>query len=209
MAMILNGLGFSNRQLSLGPQDGENTPGEHLWAERSAPIGESVAGLGRTLDWLSAHDPTRLCAGIAHQARPVCGVSPTQIPVDPTSFPVHRGDVSNARPSAEGASTMQEAATDPAVIAIISGSSRDRREDLNPWMLALATTHDGDIPLCVQPLDGNSSETVRAVAAIQAMREHVRESDATPRVDGTNNGVSREATMRGWNQVQVTWVNRV
>lgn len=38
-------------------------------------------------------------------------------------------------------------AADAALIAITYGYSRDHREDLKQWMLALATTHDGDIPL--------------------------------------------------------------
>jgi len=33
------------------------------------------------------------------------------------------------------------------VIAINYGYSRDHREDLKQWMLALVTTHEGDVPL--------------------------------------------------------------
>src|SRR2546422_3853985 len=45
--------------------------------------------------------------------------------------------------------------SEAAVIAITHGYSRDHREDLKQWMIALATTHDGDVPLFLQPLDGN------------------------------------------------------
>ena len=47
---------------------------------------------------------------------------------------------------------------DPVPIAITYGYSRDHREDLKQWMLALATTHDGDVPIFLRPLDGNSSD---------------------------------------------------
>jgi transposase len=40
--------------------------------------------------------------------------------------------------------------SDPALIAITYGYSRDHREDLKQWMLALATTHNGDIPLFME-----------------------------------------------------------
>ena len=40
----------------------------------SRPRCESVDCLGRTLDWLYAHDPTKLFAGIARQARQIFGV---------------------------------------------------------------------------------------------------------------------------------------
>jgi transposase len=117
-------------------------------------------GLGRTLDWLDAHDPTKRCAGRARHARQVVGVHTQQIHVETTSFSVRGEDASNTGPEALGTPVLQEAGTDPVLIAITSGSSRDHHEDLTPWMLALATTHDGDIPLFVQPLDGHSSENV-------------------------------------------------
>ena len=43
-------------------------------------------------------------------------------------------------------------------IAIVYGYSRDHRADLKQWMLGLVTTHDGDIPIFLRPLDGNSSD---------------------------------------------------
>jgi transposase len=68
VAMVLNGLGFSNRQLYLVPQFFANKPVEHL-------VGAGITAemlnddcLGRTLDWLYAHDLTKLFAGIASQA---------------------------------------------------------------------------------------------------------------------------------------------
>lgn len=61
--------------------------------------------------------------------------------VDTTSFSVS-GDYARA-----------EGAAEPAVIAITYGYSRDHRDDLKQWMLALATTHDGDVPLFLHPLD--------------------------------------------------------
>src|SRR3954451_9766182 len=58
VAMILNGLGFSNRRLYLVSQFFATKPVEHL-------LGPGISAellhddrLGRTLDWLYAHDPT-------------------------------------------------------------------------------------------------------------------------------------------------------
>ncbi len=88
VAMILNGLGFSNRQLYLVPQYFANKPVEHL-------LGAGIKAemlhddcLGRTLDWVYAHDPTKLFAGIASQAPQVFGISACQVHVDTTSFAV-------------------------------------------------------------------------------------------------------------------------
>ena len=88
VAMILNGLGFSNRQLYLVPQYFANKPVEHLLGAGIKAEMLNDDCLGRTLDWLYAHDPTKLFAGIARQARQNFGVKVQQIHVDTTSFSV-------------------------------------------------------------------------------------------------------------------------
>ena len=59
VAMILNGLGFSNRQLYLVPQYFANKPVEHLLGAGISAEMLNDDCLGRTLDWLYAQDPTK------------------------------------------------------------------------------------------------------------------------------------------------------
>lgn len=168
VAMILNGLGFSNRRLYLVSQFFATKPVEHL-------LGMGITAdmlhddcLGRTLDWLYDHDPTALFAGIARQARQRFGVSARQVHVDTTSF------------SVSGAYASAEAETDGAdahAIAVTYGYSRDHRADLKQWMLALATTRQGDVPLLCQALDGNASDKVSLLAAVEALAEQLRSAD--------------------------------
>jgi transposase len=139
VAIILNGLGFRNRQLYLVPQFFANKPVEHLLG---AGINAEMLNddcLGRTLDWLYTHDLTKLFAGIATRARQIFGIKAEQVHVDTTSF------------SVSGEYRQDEKTEAETVIAITYGYSRDHREDLKQWMLALATTHDGDVPLFLQP----------------------------------------------------------
>ncbi len=68
MAMILNGLGFSNRQLYLVPQFFVTQPAQHLLGPGTAADMPHDVCLGRALDWLHARDPMALFAGIAHHA---------------------------------------------------------------------------------------------------------------------------------------------
>src|SRR5512142_2496014 len=75
VAMILNGLGFSNRRLYLVPQFFANKPVEYLLGAGLEAADLNDDCLDRTLDWLYAHDPTQLFAGIATQARKIFGVS--------------------------------------------------------------------------------------------------------------------------------------
>ena len=196
VAMVLNGLGFSNRQLYLVPQFFANKPVEHLLGPGITAEMLNDDCLGRTLDWLYAHDLTQLFAGIASRARQIFGITARQVHIDTTSF-----SVSGEYARAEG--------DDATVIAITYGYSRDHREDLKQWMLALATTHDGDIPLFMQPLDGTSLDKVSLIAAIMAIQRQLREADGEASVYVADNGVYSETNITQLNQVGVKWVSRV
>lgn len=199
-AMILNGLGFSNRQLYLVPQFFANKPVEHLLGPGITAEMLNDDCLGRTLDWLYEHDLTRLFAGIASRARRIFGIKAEQIHVDTTSFAV----------SGEYTREADEpAGSESAVIAITYGYSRDHREDLKQWMLALATSQEGDIPLFMQPLDGNSSDKASLLAAMLAIQTQLRDAGEKASVYVADNGVYSEANMRQLNQADVKWISRV
>src|SRR6266568_4935874 len=200
VAMVLNGLGFSNRQLYLVPQYFANKPIEHLLGPGITAEMLNDDCLGRTLDWLYEHDLTKLFAGIASRARRIFGIKAEQIHVDTTSFAVS-GEYTREIAETTGAQA--------AVIAITYGYSRDHREDLKQWMLALATTHEGDIPLFMQPLDGNTSDKVSLLSAILAIQTQLRETDGEASVYVADNGVYSEANMRQLNQAGVKWISRV
>ncbi len=170
VAMILNGLGFSNRRLYLVSQFFATKPVEYL-------LGPGITAemlhddcLGRTLDWLYAQDPTALFAGIARQARQRFDIGARQVHVDTTSFSV----------TGEYAADL-----DAHTLAVTYGYSRNHRADLKQWMLALATTHVGDVPLFCQALDGNASDKHSLVAAVEALaaqlRADVEEAEDAPR----------------------------
>jgi transposase len=147
VAMILNGLGFSNRQLYLVPQYSANKPIDHLLGPgiRADMLNDDC--LGRTLDWLYAHDPTKVFAGIASRARQVFGIAAHHVHVDTTCFSVSGAYSSACERVQEPGKAAEALEAESALIAITDGYSCDQREDLKQWMLALATTHDGDVPL--------------------------------------------------------------
>jgi transposase len=209
VAMILNGLGFSNRQLYLVPQYFANKPVEHLLGAGIKAEMLNDDCLGRTLDWLYAHDPTKLFAGIASQAQQVFGISARQVHVDTTSFSVSGAYSSTGERVQEPGTSAEALEAETALIAITYGYSRDHREDLKQWMLALATTHDGDVPLFLQPLDGNSSDKVSLLAAIMAIQKQLREADAEPSVYVADNGIYSEQNMRQLNAAGIKWISRV
>nr|WP_040443977.1 IS1634 family transposase [Ktedonobacter racemifer] len=194
VAMILNGLGFSNRQLYLVPQFFEHKPVAHLLgADISADMLNDDC-LGRTLDWLYEQDVTTLFAGIAHQARHRFGVKARHLHVDTTSFSVN-GTYGNENEQ---------------VIAITHGYSRDHREDLKQWMLALATTHQGDIPLFLQPLSGNSSDKGSLIQVIADLHTQLQQQEPqeTP-IYVADSGLYSAHNMHLLNQANVQWISRV
>ncbi len=198
VAMILNGLGFSNRRLYLVPQFFANKPVGHLLGPGIEAADLNDDCLDRTLDWLYAQDPTQVFAGIATQARKIFGVSARHVHVDTTSFAV------------SGAYEAGEAAqSEASVIAITYGYSRDHREDLKQWMLALATTQEGDVPLFLQPLDGNSSDKVTLASAVEALHEQLQAPESDPSFFVADSGVYSEANMCRFNEAKIRWISRV
>ncbi len=224
VAMILNGLGFSNRRLYLVPQFFATKPVEHLLGPGITAEDLSDDCLGRTLDWLYAHDPTTLFAGITLRARQRFGIRARQIHVDTTSFSVSGAYATAAReePNEIAPNAVPDAAEgdlDARVVAITYGYSRDRRADLKQWMLALATTHEGDVPLFLRPLDGNSSDQVSLVDAVETLAEQLRAEEATPGTEAADQpehplfvadgGLYSEATMSRLSAAGIAWVSRV
>src|SRR5262249_32921213 len=63
---------------------------------------------------------------------------------------------------------------DAHTLAVTYGYSRDHRADLKQWMLALATTRQGDVPLFCQALEGNASDKASVVAAVEALADQLR-----------------------------------
>jgi transposase len=190
-------VGFSNRRLYLVSQFFATKPVEHL-------LGPGVTAeqlhddcLGRTLDWLYTHDPTTLFAGIARQARQRFGIAARQLDVDTTSFAV----------TGEYAPDL-----DAHTLAVPYGYSRDHRADLKQWMLALATTRQGDVPLFCQALDGNTSDKESLVAAVEALAEQLRVDgdvvDEAP-IFVADSGLYSAANVARLSSAGVRWISRV
>ncbi len=195
MAMILNGLGFSNRRLYLVPQFFATKAVERLLGPGITAEDLNDDCLGRALDWLYAHDPTTLFAGIALRARRAFGIRARQVHVDTTSFSV---------------TGEYEADLDAHTLAVTYGYSRDHRADLKQWMLALATTRQGDVPLFCQALDGNVSDKVSLVAAVQALAEQLQtaEEDEAP-VFVADSGLYSAQNVARLTAADVRWISRV
>lgn len=146
-AMILNGLGFVTQQLYLVPRFFQKKPTERLLGAGIAPDHLNDDLLGRALDALYADGVPPLYSLIAVQAAKRLGLTAPVAHLDTTSFHVD-GRYNSAEPP------------DAQVIHITQGYSRDHRPDLNQVMLELIVEQQAGIPLLMQPLSGNTNDSV-------------------------------------------------
>lgn len=144
VAMIINGLGFSNRRLYLFPQFFENKPVRFLIGENVKSSDLNDDAIGRALDKIFEYGCTELFCHIASEAVCIFDVNRKFGHLDTTTFSVH-GDYKSSQ--LEGAP-----------ILITYGHSKQRRPDLKQIFLNLLVTSDGGIPLFMQALNGNSSD---------------------------------------------------
>jgi transposase len=203
-AMVLNGLGFSNRRLYLVPQFFAHKPLQMLLGPGITPDDLNDDRLGRALDWLAAHDVTKQFAGLAAQARARFGVTAREVHVDTTSFAVE-----GAYGEADAAEVTDAEMADAEVIRITYGYSRDGRADLQQWMLALATTVEGDVPLFLRPLDGNASDKPSLLAAVMALQEQLATAPDGPVLFVADSGLYTAVNLQHLHAGGVRWITRV
>ena len=146
-AMILNGLGFVNRQLYLVPQFFENKPLELLIKKGIEPNNLNDTVLGRALDSLYEYGVTPLFSLISTQAFKNINLEAKYHHLDSTAIHVD-GKYNSDEEKREG------------VVHITQGYSKDHRPDLNQVILEMITEDSHGIPLSMRALDGNSSDKV-------------------------------------------------
>ena len=141
--MILNGLGFANRPMSLTPQFFANKPLDLLFREGLCAEMFNRFKLGRTLDEAYAYG----CDLLFHElALAVCaqeGIDLRFNHLDTTSF------------SLSGAYVPE---SDEPAIPITHGYSRDHRPDLKQAVLELMVSQDGGVSFVSKSWDGNTSD---------------------------------------------------
>jgi Transposase len=79
-------------------------------------------------------------------------------------------------------------------------------------MLGLATTHDGNIPLFMRPLDGNSSDKKSISAIVTDVMTQLRETlpaDEEEPLTVFDSGGYSQANMKGYNEAKIKWISRV
>ena len=193
-AMILNGLGFTNRQLYLLPQFFENKPLHRLLGEgiESSHLNDKV--LGRALDTIHARGVTELFSLVSAKALKSLNLTPEYLHLDSTSF--HVDGKYNSESEAE-----------PGIIHITQGYSKDHRPDLNQVMLNLIVENQHGIPLSMQPLNGNTSDKKSFEVMVSSHLELVKSS-----LSGTliaDSALYSKDNLHSFETKGVKWITRV
>jgi transposase len=139
--MILNGLGFANRPLSLTPQFFANKPLDLLFHEGVHAEMFNRFKLGRTLDEAHAYGCDLLFSELALAVCAQEGIDSRFNHLDTTSFALSGEYVPDS---------------DEHAIRITHGYSKDHRPDLKQAVLELMVSQDGGVPFVSKSWDGNS-----------------------------------------------------
>jgi transposase len=142
--MILNGLGFANRPLSLSPQFFANKPLDLLFRPDVTAEMFNRFKLGRTLEEVNTYGSDLL---LSEMALVVCqheAIDQRFNHLDTTSFSLTGDYVPES---------------DQQAITITHGDSKDHRPDLKQAVLELMVSQDGGVPLVSKTWDGNASDS--------------------------------------------------
>lgn len=158
VAMILNGLGFTNRRLYLTPQFFESKPVEHLLGENISAQHLDDNTLGKALDEISAYGSSRLFGEIAFEVALENNLLGSLAHLDSTSMSVEGQYEKDSREN---------------VVKLTHGHSKDHRPDLKQVVMSLVVSGASSIPIWMEPQNGNSSdktafhETIKKVRSFQ------------------------------------------
>lgn len=197
-AMILNGLGFANRQLYLLPQFFENKPLDRLLGEGIEPSHLNDKVLGRALDAVYEKGVTALFGIIASEGLKRLGITSEYLHLDSTAFHVD-GAYKNC--------VVVDTATEASVITITQGYSKDHRPDLNQVMLNMIVENTHGIPVAMKALSGNTSDKV---GFEEMVKEHVTLIQKVP--TGTiiaDSALYSASSLTSMKELKVQWITRV
>lgn len=172
VAMILNAMGFSSRTMYLFPEFLETKPVELLLGEGVVAEDFNDDSLGRALDKVFAVGCTEFFAKISWALLKKSNISINFAHVDTTTFSLYGSyheDESIQAPGSE---------EEPAVIKITHGFSKDKNPDLKQATLGLICANRSAIPIWLQALDGNSSDSKTLPNMIKEFISQLRTSDS-------------------------------
>lgn len=163
MAMVINGLGFVNRPLYLTPEFMKNKPMELFFRNDLKPEDFNDDTLDRALDRLYENNPTSIFMHIALKTAEKFGIERKFLHLDTTTM------------SVQGEYKFEE--EDMVPIQITNGHAKNKRYDLNQFVISLISSSHADFPLWMSVLSGNASDKKHFREVIQQFSKELSDSD--------------------------------
>jgi len=161
--MIINGLGFSNKPLSLTPLFFRNCPLSLLFREGVSADDFNRFKLGRVLDRLNGYGTEMLFSEIASDVCQQENADNRFNHLDTSAFSLTGEYLPD---------------TDEQAVHITYGHSKDHRPDLKQVMVEMMVSQDGGIPLLFKSLDGNSSDNTVFRNRAEVLLKEFKESES-------------------------------
>ncbi|MCC7469251.1 MAG: IS1634 family transposase [Burkholderiaceae bacterium] len=161
LAIILNGLGFTQRRLYLFPAYFENKAVRRLFGKDIDAKDFTDDVVGRTLDAIKEYGPEKLFQELISQVFLKNKLGYHRVHLDTTNFSVH------------GA---YHTISDKATITIEKGYPKDGRWELNRFGIGLIVNQIG-VPLFMQLLSGSDNDKVVLPAMLDRFRSQVEFSE--------------------------------
>ena len=156
VAMIINGLGFTNRRLYLTPQFFQSKAISFLFEEEVVATDLNDHALGKSLDEIASYGSSKLYGEIAFELAMERVLLGPRAHHDTTSFSLH-GEYDDDEAKEQ-------------LVEVTYGYSKDHRPDLKQVMMSLTMTGAANLPVWMEPLNGNSSDKTSFHETINRVR---------------------------------------
>ena len=196
-SMVLNGLGFVNRALSLSPSFLRKRPVDLLLGECFVAEDFNGDSLGRCLDAIHDYGEDKFFSTIALDIASSEGLIGPVSRLDSTSFKVFgEYDVPMDVPDDQ--------------VLITQGYSKDHRPDLNQVMMTLITNGGSDFPVMMIPQSGNTSDKTEFERVIKARTKELQERFSIPEMTWyADSALYGKAWLETQQKLSVKWVTRM
>lgn len=155
-ALLLNCLGFTERRLYILPEFFEDIAPERLLGSGVKPEHLNQYLFGETFDRIAEYGPTTLFNTVIIKILNIINLGTLRLHHDTTTFSV---------------TGEYDSSLNTRLIELVRGHSKDHRDDLNQFVLALCTDQRG-IPVFMESLSGNASDK----KILPRMIKHIREN---------------------------------
>jgi len=181
LAMILNGLGFTNDRLYLVPRFFQNQPVDRLIGPGIEAEHLNDDADKRCLDAIANYGTTQLFGEIAFEIGSEQGLLGKSSHLDTTSLTLQgdypeAGTVAIPKNEPSNSSSSPITSTTPRVL---HGYSKDHRPDLKQVVLSMTTTGPANFPFWMEALDGNSSDKSsfhETITKVKSFRKQLEEA---------------------------------